>query len=628
MGVLEKIDKPSDMRIIKKKLLLDLAKEIRERIINTVSSTGGHLASSLGTVELTLALHYVFDAPVDKVVWDVGHQAYTHKLITGRRDQFSTLRQYGGISGFPRREESPFDTFGVGHSSTAISAGLGMAIARDIKGENNKVIAVIGDGSFTGGEAFEGLNNAGHIGKDMIVILNDNEMFISRKIGAIAGYLTKITTAGLYKNLVKRAERFLTRASTMGVKLSTIAKRVKVLLFPGMIFEEMGFAYLGPFDGHDLFKLIDMFTTIKDMKGPVFLHIITKKGKGYKPAEKGATLFHGIGKFNVITGEPEGTKKHPTYTQVFGRTMMKMAEEDERIVAITAAMATGTGLDEFGQAFPKRFFDVGIAEQHAVTFAGGLAVEGLKPVVAIYSTFMQRALDQVIHDICLQKLHVVFALDRGGLVGEDGATHQGVFDLSFLRMIPNMVVMAPKDEDELQHMLKTAIDYDGPIALRYPRGFGEGVKMEKELKILEIGKAEVLEEGNDVAVIAVGKSVSACWAAVKDARKQGINATLVNARFIKPLDEELIRTVALRCGRVLTVEENVLSGGFGSAVREMLADTDIKVHCVGIPDKFIEHGSCDILRAKYGLSKDKIQERILQIMQNERRQEGELSGLY
>lgn len=615
MAVLEKIDKPSDLRLIKKQLLLTLADEVREKIINVVSRTGGHLASSLGTVELTLALHYVFNAPTDKIIWDVGHQAYTHKLITGRRDDFATLRQYGGISGFPRIEESQFDPFGVGHSSTAISAALGMVVARDLKSQDYKVIAIIGDGSFTGGEAFEGLNNAGHLGKDLIVVLNDNEMFISRKVGAIAGYLTKITTAGLYKKLAKKAERFLTRASTMGVKLTTVAKRVKVLLFPGMIFEEMGFAYLGPFDGHNLFRLIETFETIKDMKGPVFIHVITKKGKGYKPAEKETTLFHGIDKFNPLTGELEKVKKYPTYTEIFGKTLVRLAKEDKKIIAVTAAMSVGTGLDDFSKMFPDRCFDVGIAEQHAVTFAGGLAVEGFKPVVAIYSTFLQRAIDQIIHDICLQNLGVVFAIDRAGIVGEDGATHQGSFDLSYLRMIPNLIIMVPKDENEFQHMLKTAIGLKKPVAIRYPRGEGEGAKLDKELKVLEIGKAEILEEGRDLAVIAVGKPVYAAWEAVKELSGEGIRATLVNGRFVKPLDKDLLLGLAARTTKIVTLEENVLAGGFGAAVRELLCDCNVHIKNIGLPDKFIEHGSCEILRDKYGLSKDKIKQAIKEFLQ-------------
>lgn len=615
MAVLEKIDKPSDLRLIKKQLLLTLADEVREKIINVVSRTGGHLASSLGTVELTLALHYVFNAPTDKIIWDVGHQAYTHKLITGRRDDFATLRQYGGISGFPRIEESQFDPFGVGHSSTAISAALGMVVARDLKSQDYKVIAIIGDGSFTGGEAFEGLNNAGHLGKDLIVVLNDNEMFISRKVGAIAGYLTKITTAGLYKKLAKKAERFLTRASTMGVKLTTVAKRVKVLLFPGMIFEEMGFAYLGPFDGHNLFRLIETFETIKDMKGPVFIHVITKKGKGYKPAEKETTLFHGIDKFNPLTGELEKVKKYPTYTEIFGKTLVRLAKEDKKIIAVTAAMSVGTGLDDFSKMFPDRCFDVGIAEQHAVTFAGGLAVEGFKPVVAIYSTFLQRAIDQIIHDICLQNLGVVFAIDRAGIVGEDGATHQGSFDLSYLRMIPNLIIMVPKDENEFQHMLKTAVGLKKPVAIRYPRGEGEGAKLDKELKVLEIGKAEILEEGRDLAVIAVGKPVYAAWEAVKELSGEGIRATLVNGRFVKPLDKDLLLGLAARTTKIVTLEENVLAGGFGAAVRELLCDCNVHIKNIGLPDKFIEHGSCEILRDKYGLSKDKIKQAIKEFLQ-------------
>jgi 1-deoxy-D-xylulose-5-phosphate synthase len=611
MAVLEKIDKPGDLRLIKKQLLLTLAEEIREKIINVVSRTGGHVASSLGTVELTLALHYVFNAPTDKIIWDVGHQAYTHKLITGRRDQFATLRQHDGISGFPRIEESQFDAFGVGHSSTAISAAVGMAVARDLKGQSHKVIAVIGDGSFTGGETFEGLNNAGHLAKDLIVILNDNEMFISHKVGAIAGYLTKITTAGLYKKMVKKAERFLTRASAMGVKMTTVAKRVKVLLFPGMIFEEMGFAYLGPFDGHNLFRLIETLETIKDMKGPVFIHVITKKGKGYKPAEKEAILFHGIDRFNPITGEVEKVRKYPTYTEMLSKTMVRLGKDDKRIIGVTAAMSVGTGLEEFSKMYPDRFFDVGIAEQHAVTFAGGLAAEGFKPVVAIYSTFLQRAVDQIIHDICLQKLGVVFAIDRAGIVGEDGATHQGSFDLSYLGMIPNLVIMAPKDENEFQHMLKTAVNCKGPVAIRYSRGEGEGAKLDKELKVLEIGKAEVLaEEGNDLTVIAIGKPVYATWEAVRELSKEGIKATLLNARFAKPLDKDLISNMSLKTGKVITVEENVITGGFGEAVRELLAEVNVSVKIIALPDQFIEHGSCEILRDKYGLTKDKIKQSI------------------
>lgn len=602
MSILEKIDKPADLKMIKKELLPKLADEIRTMIIDTVSHTGGHLASSLGAVELTIALHYIFNAPQDKIVWDVGHQTYAHKLLTGRRDKFHTLRQYGGISGFPKPDESEYDTFVVGHASTSISAALGMVVARDLRQENYKVIAVVGDGSMTGGLAFEALNNAGHLNRDMIVILNDNEMFISRKIGAFAGYLTKIITGGLYKKLTKKAERFLTRMSVMGVRMTTIAKRVKVLLFPGMLFEEMGFAYLGPFEGHDLDRLTEIFETVKGMTGPVCLHVVTKKGKGYKPAEKEPTRFHGVGEFNIITGESEAKGKAISYTEIFGKTIVRLARENDKIVGVTAAMSDGTGLNYFAAEFPSRFFDVGIAEGHAVVFAGGLAASGFKPVVSIYSTFMQRAYDQVIHDIALQNLPVVFILDRAGLVGEDGPTHHGVFDLSFMRTAPNLVVMSPQDENELQHMMYTAIAHKGPVVLRYPRGKGLGVKLDKEFKKLAIGKAEVLIEGNDVAILAIGTMVQPTLEAAKLLLKDKINATVVNARFVKPLDGDIIRLLAKKVKCLVTVEENVITGGFGSAVTELLSDQGLRTKNIGLPDKFIEHGSIKILREKYGLT--------------------------
>ncbi|MEW6557973.1 MAG: 1-deoxy-D-xylulose-5-phosphate synthase, partial [Elusimicrobiota bacterium] len=474
MKILDKIDKPSDLRVIKKELLPQLADEIRELIVSSVSQTGGHLAPSLGTVELTIALHYVFESPKDKIVWDVGHQAYTHKIITGRREKFSRLRQINGISGFPKIEESEYDAFGAGHSSTAISAALGLAVARDMKNENYRVVAVVGDGALTGGLAYEGLLNAGHSGTDMLVILNDNEMFISYRVGAFAAYLTKLITGGLYSKLYKKVEKFLSRIHFWGSQIMRVAKRFRVLLFPGMLFEEMGFAYLGPIDGHDINKLIELLTKVKNLKGPILLHLITKKGKGYKPAENKPTEFHGIGKFDINTGNSITETKIPTYTQIFSQTLVKLAKQDEKIVAITAAMAEGTGLTEFQKEFPNRFFDVGIAEGHAVTFAAGLATGGYKPVVAIYSTFLQRAFDEIVHDVCLQKLPVVFAIDRAGIVGEDGATHQGAFDLSYLRMIPDLVIMAPSDENELQNMLKTALSLSQPAAIRYPRGCGVG----------------------------------------------------------------------------------------------------------------------------------------------------------
>ena len=507
MNILEKINGPEDLRVIKKELLPELAAEIRRKIIETTSTNGGHVAPSLGTVELTIALHYIFEAPKDKIIWDVGHQAYAHKIITGRAKTFSSLRTFGGISGFPRREESEFDPFGVGHSSTAISAALGFAVARDARGESHKVVAVIGDGSMTGGLAFEGLQNAGHLGADLLVILNDNEMFISHRVGALARYLTKLLTAGSLKRLEEKVETFFKRIHFWGSHVLRVAKRFKVLLFPGMLFEEMGFGYLGPVDGHDMEGLIEILGSVKDLKGPLLLHVITKKGKGYPPAEAEPTKFHGIGKFDAVTGETAAAGSVPTYTGVFSNTLVSLAGSDDRIMAITAAMPEGTGLDEFAKAFPQRFFDVGIAEGHALTFAAALAAAGMRPVCAIYSTFLQRSVDQIIHDIALQKLPVVLAIDRAGIVGEDGATHQGVFDLSFLRYIPGLTIMAPADENELQHMLKTALSLPGPSAVRYPRGTGTGIKLDSEMKTIPVGKAEIKKEGGDVTILAIGNMV-------------------------------------------------------------------------------------------------------------------------
>ncbi|MDH5662438.1 MAG: 1-deoxy-D-xylulose-5-phosphate synthase [Elusimicrobiota bacterium] len=610
MAVLELIDRPSDLRLIRKELLSELAQEIREKIIKVTSQQGGHLASSLGTVELTIALHYVFDSPQDMIVWDVGHQAYAHKILTGRRNSFSTLRQHGGISGFPTPEESEYDTFGVGHSSTAISAALGMACARDLSGNNNhKVVAVIGDGSMTGGMAFEALNNAGHLGKDLLVILNDNEMFISHRVGALAGYLTKLMTLGLVKKLERKVKKFLTRVSFWGIAILRVVRRFKVLLFPGMLFEEMGFSYLGPIDGHKVHYLIEIFQKVKDMKGPVLIHVVTKKGKGYQPAEREPIKFHGTAPFNILTGETEKSKIF-SYTEVFGRTLIDLARSNEKIIAITAAMPQGTGLDAFEKEFPKRYFDVGIAEQHAVTFAAGLAKAGYRPVCAIYSTFLQRAFDQIIDDVCLQNLPVVFAIDRAGIVGEDGATHQGTFDLSYLRLIPNMVVMAPKDENELVQMLNTALSWNFPCAIRFPRGAGVGVKLDRQYKVLPLGKGEVLAEGNDVAIMAIGNTVHPCLLAQQRLEAEGIKASLVNMRFVKPLDEDLIKKIIKKIHKIVTVEENTLSGGFGSGIKELLATDNVRILSIGLPDKFIEHGSREELRKKYGLTSDKIAQRV------------------
>jgi len=620
MTIIEKVDNPQDFRIIDKKFLPKLAEEIRWEIIHTTSHSGGHLAGSLGVVDLTIALHYVFDTPQDKIIWDVGHQAYAHKIITGRRNEFCKLRQMGGISGFPRRNESVHDAFGVGHSSTSISSACGFAVARDLKGEDYRVVAVIGDGGMTGGEAFEGLNNAGHLGVDVLVILNDNEMYISHRVGAIAGYLTKLMTLGLVKKLERKVEKFLKRISFWGTVLLRLARRFKVLLFPGMLFEEMGFAYLGPINGHDIYRLIEILSKVKDMKGPTLVHVITRKGKGYEPAESNPTRFHSTGPFNIITGVQESKSSIPTYTQVFSKTLISLARDNDKIVGITAAMPEGTGLDSFKKEFPKRYFDVGIAEQHAVTFAAGLACEGFRPVCAIYSTFLQRAFDQIVHDVCLQNLPVIFAVDRAGIVGEDGATHHGVFDLSYLRIIPNMVIMAPKDENELQHMLYTAISTSQPVAIRYPRGTAIGVKLDKEFKLLTLGKGEVIREGRDMAIFAIGNMVNPSLLAAERLSAEGFNITVLNLRYAKPLDEDLIRrtlnSIKRRRGtkRILTVEENSLKGGVGSGVREIVENGRICVKSLGLPDYFIEHGSPDLLREKHNLTADSIALKIRELM--------------
>jgi 1-deoxy-D-xylulose-5-phosphate synthase len=607
--LLDSIDNPQDLKKLPPELLPQLAQEIREKIIATVAKTGGHLAPSLGVVELSIALHYVFDCPRDKSVWDVGHQAYTHKLLTGRQDRFHTLRQHGGISGFPKRCESPYDAFDTGHSSTSISAALGMASARCLKRERNRVIAVIGDGSMTAGIAFEGLNNAGDLNKDLIVILNDNGMSISPNVGALSSFLSRQLTRPTVIFLKKQVENLLRSFPAIGDDLLLWAKRseesFKAFFTPGMLFEALKFTYLGPVNGHRLDHLIETLQNVKNLRGPILVHVRTTKGKGYQPAETDPTSFHGLGKFDPDTGElTKSVSQVPSYTHVFSDTLVRLARENPRIVAITAAMPDGTGLVDFHKEFPTRFFDVGICEQHAVTFAGGLALEGMRPVAAIYSTFLQRAYDQVLHDICLQKLPVVFALDRGGIVGEDGETHQGLFDLSYLRHLPNLVLMAPKDENELRDMLFTAVEHPGPIALRYPRGRGVGAHFSPTLSRMPIGKAEVLREGEDLLILALGASVYPALDAARELDKEGFSATVVNARFIKPLDEHLILNLAAKHGRVLTVEENVLAGGFGSAVLELLADRGlfgITVKRLGIPDVFVEHGTQDVLRHKYGL---------------------------
>ncbi|MGD8880706.1 MAG: 1-deoxy-D-xylulose-5-phosphate synthase [Desulfobacterales bacterium] len=611
MSFLEQINSPADLKKIPRDDLPELAEEIRKRIVDVVSKTGGHLAPSLGAVELAIAIHYVFDTPRDKVIWDVGHQAYAHKLLTGRRDQFHTLRQFNGISGFTRRSESTYDTFTTGHSSTSISASLGVACAKDLKEEDAKVIAVIGDGSMTAGIAYEGLNQAGdtHRDKNLIVILNDNEMSISRNVGALSSFLSRKFSGKKVQELRKELGDFLKWLPKFGDDIYQLAKRteesLKTFVTPGMLFEAFNFEYFGPIDGHKLNHLIDILNNINYLNEPVLLHVSTRKGKGYPPAEKNPVYFHGCTQFEVETGDCLDRKSpNPSYTQVFGDAMVQLAKEDEKIIAVTAAMPEGTGLAKFSELFPERFFDVGIAEQHGVTFAAGLATEGLKPVVAIYSTFLQRAYDQILHDVCLESLHVVFAIDRGGIVGEDGSTHHGLFDLSYLRNLPNMVVMAPKDENEMRRMLITALQHNGPIAFRYPRGSGTGAILDKDIEPIPIGKAQLLKEGEDVLVLAIGRTVYEALNAHAELSEQGISAAVVNCRFIKPLDIELIQRLVKKIPRIITIEENVRQGGFGSAVLEALNDTGLtgfQLERIGISDTFVEHGPQNLLRSKYGI---------------------------
>jgi 1-deoxy-D-xylulose-5-phosphate synthase len=609
LSFLENINSPADLKQLSRSDLPILASEIRQVIVDVVSKNGGHLAPNLGTVELAIAIHYVFEAPDDKIIWDVGHQSYTHKLLTGRREQFHTLRQYDGISGFTRLSESPYDAFSTGHSSTSISAGLGISSAKCLKKERSKVIAVIGDGAMTAGLAYEGFNQAGDIKKDLIVILNDNDMSIAPNVGALSSLLSRTFSAKYLQDFRQEIKDFLKSLPKIGGDIYQLAKRskesFKSFITPGMLFEAFNFEYFGPINGHKLNHLIDILNNIKLLNEPVLLHVTTKKGKGYPPAEKNPTYFHGVGCFNADTGED--IKKEnciPTYTEVFGKALLKMAETDDRIIAVTAAMPEGTGLVKFAETYPDRFFDVGIAEQHGVTFAAGLATEGFKPVVAIYSTFLQRAYDQILHDVCIEALPVVFAVDRGGIVGEDGATHNGIFDLSYFRILPNMVVMAPKDENELVRMLITALAHKGPVAVRYPRGTGSGVKMENQDVPIPIGKGEVLKKGDDILILAIGTSVSEALSAHSTLMEQGISATVVNCRFVKPLDSDLIVSLAREIPRIITVEENVRQGGFGSAVLECLSEqriTGFLLECIGIPDTFVEHGSQSLLRTKYGI---------------------------
>lgn len=622
---IEKIKSPEDLKKLTMPELTELAGELRELIIERVAVNGGHLASNLGVIDLTIALHYVFNSPVDKIIWDVGHQSYTHKLLTGRLEGFPTIRQYEGISGFPKITESPHDAFGTGHSSTSISAALGIAEARDRKKEHFKVIPVIGDGALTAGLAFEGLNHAGHLKKDIIVILNDNEMSISPNVGALSAYLRRILMGDIYTKIKKETKSFLGRIPSVGESVLKIAQKaeetVKGFIVPGILFEELGFQYVGPVDGHRIDMMIETFKRFKDFPGPVLIHTITKKGKGYGPAEKYPGIFHGIGPFDIETGELRSSGKK-SYSEIFGNFLVRLAKDDPRIVAITAAMTEGTGLGEFVNNFPKRFYDVGIAEPHAVTFAAGLATQGLKPVVAIYSTFLQRSYDEIIHDVCLQNLPVVFAIDRAGIVGEDGPTHNGAFDLSYLRHIPNLIVMAPKDGNELGQMLKTALSHDGPSAIRYPRGSVTDGQEAAEINSISLGKAEILREGKDILIIAIGSSVLPAVAAAEQIEKMGVSACVANARFIKPLDISLISKLAKEIKTILTVEENTVSGGFGSAVLEELnkAGVDgLKIKILGIPDRFIEQGTQSILRKKLGLDAEGIAKEALALVDETRK---------
>lgn len=645
--LIENIKSPQDLKSLKAEDLSALAEELRNIIIKGVSINGGHLSSNLGVVELTIALHYVFNSPEDKIVWDVGHQSYPHKLLTGRYKDFHTIRQYKGISGFPKISESPHDVFGTGHSSTSISAALGILEARDILKKiqisnlksqiTSKVIAVIGDGALTSGLAFEGLNHAGHLKKDLIVILNDNEMSISSNVGALSNYLNKVLTGTFYKKFKKETKAFLEGIPKIGETVAKIAEKaegsMKGFFLPGGLFEDLGFNYLGPIDGHNIPLLIETLNSIKDANEPTLIHVVTKKGKGYKFSEEDPCIYHGVGPFETDTGIQKTVTSNElgnsklkikdsnqnssfitchsslSYSDVFGNALIEIAESDKRVVAITAAMKEGTGLSAFAERFPDRFYDVGIAESHAVTFAAGLAIQGLKPVAAIYSTFLQRAYDEIIHDVCLQNMPVVFAIDRAGIVGEDGATHQGLFDISFLRHIPNLLFMAPKDGYELKAMLKFAIEHNGPSAIRYPRGKTEVKKIRGSDDKIEMGRAEILMEGDDVAIIAVGYAVHPSLKAAEMLKADGINACVINARFIKPLDEGLIISMSERIKRIITIEENLVAGGFGSAVLECLNKAglnNIAVKRIGIDDEFVEHGSQGILRKQYGLDKEGI----------------------
>ena len=607
------IKDPSDLKRLPREALPELAQEIRDRIIQVVSCTGGHLAPSLGTVEITIALHAIYDTPRDILIWDVGHQAYGHKILTGRNSRFDTLRQEGGLSGFPRRMESEYDAFGTAHASTAISAALGFACARDLARGNHSVIAVVGDGALTGGLAYEGLNQAGALGTDLLVVLNDNSMSISPNVGAIARYLTRLSSSPTYRRLEHDVWELLGKVPAGGRArklVSRVKEGMKNLIIPNILFEELGFKYYGPIDGHDLPNLLEILSQLKEVKGPVLLHTLTRKGKGYKFSEDDARKYHGVASFDKLTGASAKKPAAPTYTEVYGQTLLQIAANDPKIVAISAAMADGTGLAKFATTYPDRFHDVGIAEQHATCFAAGMAAAGAKPFATIYSTFLQRAYDQIVHDVAVQRLPVRFALDRAGFVGEDGATHHGLFDIPYLRCLPGFVLMAPKDENELRHMLATMAAYDqGPIAVRYPRGSGRGVSMDEELRVLPIGEGELVRPGNDLLLVAYGTMVATAERTAQLLAGRGLSAAVINARFAKPLDERLIIEWARRVPRVATMEEGAISGGFGEAVLELFSRHPIpglKARCFGVPDRFFDHATRESLLRAAGLTPEPI----------------------
>jgi 1-deoxy-D-xylulose-5-phosphate synthase len=621
MSILKNINCPADLKRVPPDHFPALAQEIREQIIDTVSAVGGHLASNLGVVELTIALHYLLDTPTDKIVWDTSNQCYAHKLLTGRRERFHTLRQYGGLSGFCKREESEYDTFNAGHAGTGVSAAFGMVEARDQMGAKHKIVCVVGDGAMTAGMTLEGLHHAGGMGKDFVVILNDNQMSISKNVGAISAYLNRTITGEFYGKVRQETGQLLGKIPHIGSDIQRLARRAEELakgaILPGLLFEELGFQYSGPIDGHNFDHLLPTLENVLKMRGPVLLHVVTQKGLGYRPAMKNPVWFHACPPFVRETGAPAKKAARPSYTAIAIEALIKQARQDKRIVAITAAMCEGTGLTAFEKEFPDRLYDVGIAEQHAVTFAAGLAAQGMRPVVAMYSTFLQRAYDQVVHDVATQNLPVAFLIDRGGLVAEDGTTHHGAFDYAYLRHVPNMVVMAPKDENELQHMVTTALQHPGPISVRYPRGISLGVTMDEAPTVLPIGKGELLKEGTEVAIIAVGVTVWQAYQAAERLSREGVSTAVVNARFVKPLDRQLILEVAQRVPYVVTVEEGCRMGGFGSAVLELLSDTrvtGVTTKIMGLPDWYIEQGPQDLLRERYGLTAEGIYQNVKELI--------------